>query len=462
MSNAIVTVNVSQQIAPDPSFLQKTGALISQGATTLADGARALLLSKDDLTSILQGAEAVTGIVQTAGTATATTTAPHGIPIGDVVSVTIAGASPAGYNGTVNATATGASAFTYPVDSGLTSPATGTIVFTLADVAELTAMVTTFFAQGSSVGVYVLELGPGDAETGVAALDAYIPASAQFFYAYLVPRNWAASSAYLTFVAQFEAPTKKTYFFTTMTTGNYTTFTALMKCVVGMIEAPAIPATEFSLAAAFFVALNYSPSSTQRVTPYSFSYLYGVTPYPTTSNAVLFAALKAAGVNTVSTGAEGGISNAMLVWGTTMDLRPFNYWYSVDWTQINIERDIANAIINGSNDPINPLYYNQDGINRLQAVAAGTMGRGVSYGLVLGTVVQSELDQPELDAALSAGTFAGNAVVNAIPFIAYGVSHPSDYKIGKYGGFAIVYTPARGFTEIVFNLVVTDFVAAAA
>ncbi|MXE01577.1 hypothetical protein FQZ98_27505, partial [Escherichia coli] len=87
-------------------------------------------------------------------------------------------------------------------------------------------------------------------------------------------------------------------------------------------------------------------------------------------------------INYVDTGAEGGISNTILVKGVTSDGNDMTYWYSVDWVQINVDMQLANTVINGSNNPINPLYYNQDGIDRLQQVAQAVFNTGVSYGLV--------------------------------------------------------------------------------
>lgn len=36
------------------------------------------------------------------------------------------------------------------------------------------------------------------------------------------------------------------------------------------------------------------------------------------------------------------------------------------WCAINLEMDLANEVINGSNTTVNPLYYEQNGIDRLQ------------------------------------------------------------------------------------------------
>jgi len=453
----IVTVNVSQLIAPTPSKLQQTGAFISQGGTTTAPGTMTLLTQLSDLTPVINGGHALTSITWAASVATVTTAAPHGFTIADTLLITIVGATPVGYNGTFTATITGTSTFTYPlvVNPG-SSDATGT--YTLEDVAELNAMATTFFAQGSSQAVYVLELGPGNAADGVTYLTNWITASPQFFYAYLVPRAWASASTYWAMVAAFEAPTKKTYFFTTMTNGNYTNFTNLMKSVVGLIEAPGIPVTEFSLAAPFWVMLHQLPSTTNKVTPFCFAFLFGVTPYPTMGNGALLSTYATANVNIVGTGAEGGIAEAVLLYGTTMDGNDFTYWYSVDWVQINVDLGVSNAIINGSNNPINPLYYNQAGINVLQSVIANTMNSAVTFGLALFSSIQLSLDGPALDLGLDNQSFVGFTVVNAIPFITYSEENPSDYSIGRYAGFSVVYTPSRGFRQIVFNLVVSQFV----
>ena len=370
-----------------------------------------------------------------------TTTAPHGYQVGATFSMVIAGVAPAGYNGTYTATITGASTFTYPLTS---NPGSVTVegTYVPASAAELLSMVTTYFAQGFTQAVYVLELGPTTAVQGIAALQAYLIANppqawtAQdpTLYSVVVPRSWDAQATFLELIADYESTTGLFYFFVTTTLGTYSSYTDLMKDVIALIEAPGVPSTEFSIASAFHVWIGYTPSSVQAVTPFAFSEVAGVTPYPTKGNAALLQTLKTANVNVIGTGAEGGISNTILLWGTTMDGHDATYWYSVDWVQININLDLSNAIINGSNDPQAPLYYDQPGINTLQAVAQATMTRGVQFGLVLPPVQ-----------------------VTAVPFTTYVVANPSDYPDGIYRGLAVSYTPQRGFIEIVFNVNVTEF-----
>jgi hypothetical protein len=231
---------------------------------------------------------------------------------------------------------------------------------------------------------------------------------------------------------------------------------ALGTLVASTYASAGIPSSEFSLAAAFYVMLNYAPSSTNQVPPYAFSYLFGVTPFPTQGNSALLAILKAAFVNVVATGAEGGISNAILKWGTTMDGNSLNFWYGFDWAQINGDEAVANAVINGSNSQP-PLYYNQFGINTLQAVLASTMADGVSYGLILGQVIQTELDPNTFATNVANGVYAGLTVVNAVPFAIYIAQNPSAYQEQTYGGLSVAMTPQLGFQQIIFNLTAVEF-----
>lgn len=547
MANPIVQVNVSQTQAPIPDNLQKTGALVSQGGTLLTVGQYSLLAQYSDLAPLLATPLALTSLTWSSaygGQVTATTAVAHGIPVNTQFVTVIAGEVPAAYNGTFQAIATGASTFTYLLTANPGSQTTaGT--YLPASAGDLTAMANTFFSQqGSSQGVYVLELGAGTISAAITALTDFITSSPQFFYSYEVPREWDGNSTFLAFLAGFESTTSKTYFFVTTKAQNYAAYTG-MKDVLALVEAPSysvwatnnvsaaawsggivtltlttspgmrpgqqftvtgitpvayngtyvalpgttgtaltyalasdpgayvsggaliqskyssagIPATEFSHSSDFFVTLAYNPGPANRVPQLAFSYLYGVTSYPSLGNSVAIATLNAADVNYVGTGAEGGQPTSKILFnGLTMDGRPFNYWYSVDWVQIQAKQFIANAVINGSNTTINPLYYNQAGIDRLQQALVGMVGAGITSGLILGSVVQLELDIITLGTVLSSGRYAGQAVVNAVPFPTYSIANPSHYRQGIYNGLSITFTPLQGFRSITIDINVTDFV----
>lgn len=561
MSN-IVNMNVSQVVAPTPATLQKCGALISQGATNTAQYTLSLLTQLSDLTPLLAGsvsATAATWANSGGGIATITSASlPAGLDVGDEFEVTLTGFVPAAWNGTYIATVASTTTFTVPIYS---NPGSATVLgaWTLEDVAELTAMANTHFAQGSTQAVFVLELGAGSVNDGVAALATYLTENTNtayragatgYNYAYQVPRAWDGNANFLALILQYSGLQAKTYFYVTTTLATYQRYTPLMKAAKLFIEAPAIgvwkanvltavawasdttyggkvtattttahgvavgqwfqisgvtptgyngwaqalpgttgstlvwalatnpgtetvlgtlvkssyassapPATEFSAASDFWVNLNRTPSVTNKVTPNRFAFVYGVTPFPTKGMSALRKTLEDANINFIDTGAEGGISTTMVSPGVTADGRDFTYWYSVDWMQINGDLDLANEVINGSNNPLNPLYYNQAGIDRLQGRLAKTTGSGVTFGMVLGHIVQTQFTGDELAAALESGDYDGIAVVNAVPFLDYSKAHPGHYKIGEYDGLSVSFVPSRGFAHITVNLVVSDFVS---
>ena len=551
----IVTVNVTVQSAPIPGTLQQTGAFLSQGATVLTPGTSMLLTQPGDLTSIVRGSQPLSSLTWSAGVATATTISPHGLTNGDNVEITIVGATPASYNGSFLSTVISPNQVTYPMPLALTT-ATVPGTLSLEDIAELNAMVLTYFAQANTPAVYVLELGAGSVNEGVAALAAYLlvnptssytPGVGGVFYSFLVPRTWDANANFLALIAQYESTTAKQYFFITTTLETYSAYNDLMKDVIRLVEAPptavyptlsfntaswsggtvtavtplshnvavgdwfqvqgfvpaayngyykaqlgtsgttliwnlasnpgtvttegsliasqvefeGLPSTEFSLAAAFAVSLSYRPAPTNKVTPFNNSFLFGVTPFPQTGNGAILQTLKSANVSIIDTGAEGGITNALLNGGYTGDGRDFTWWYSVDNFALLAKTNTANIVINGSNNPINPLYDDQSGIDRLQDGVVAAANTELSVGLALSnsSVVRTSLASQDFQIASNAGSFAGRIVVNAVPFVSYYSAKPGDFKIGEYDGLSVQYIPARGFSHILIDVVATDIIS---
>ena len=426
----IVNVSVTQQVASAPSTLQRTGAIVSQGGTTLASGTTQLLTSVSGLNSILSGAITLSAMTWSANVVSATTATPHGIPNGQIVSAIITGVTPSGYNGTYQITSTGANTFTYALS---VNPGSSTVqgAVTLSDVSELVAQVTTYFAQGTGNAVYVLELGTGSPAAGVTALEAYIANPTVKFYSYLLPAQWDVETTAPTMARLYVSTTSELYFYVTTTTATYTNWTGI-KSVFATLQTPTAPVTEFDAAAMFAITLAYNPGSTNLASPLEYTFLYGVTPYSTLTSAQQIS-LSAAGVNWVGTGAQGQISNTLIQTGSYMDLNPFNYWYCVDWLSINVAIALSAAIINGSNTPTNPLYYNQAGINTLQKVAQATVNSGISFGLILSP-----------------------ATVNAVSFQTYITQNPSNYAAGIYNGLSCTFVPLRGFTSITIYLTASN------
>jgi hypothetical protein len=467
----ITVVNVSVEEGPTPDNLQRTGCFVSQGATTLTAGTFALLTQSSSLTSILKGAQAITSLAWTSGTATLTAAA-HGVPVGDVVPVTISGAVPSAWNGTYQMTAATTTTLTFAV---AVNPGTETTPgsYSLEDVAELQAMNNTFFGMGSGVSVYVLELGEGAGADGVTALQAFLTANPLTFYSYLLPHDFGITPTMFSVLALlYNADTAKQYFHLTTTQAfwqaNPTLFKATLKCLLVTIENPTVAAayaagtpTEFSAAAGFWATLNLNPSPTNQVTQAAFTYLPSASAWPPMGNGTLFQQINAANLNIIGNGSEGGIATSTWLYGQTLDGNDFNkFWYSVDYVQVQLDLATSAAVIEGSNNPLAPLNYDQQGINALQSVAAQVMSEAAAVSLALGSVVLTQLTGTALAAAISAGTYAGQIIVNAVPFASYVQTSPADYPNKVYKGLSVVYTVQNGFRQIVYNVLVTNFIPA--
>lgn len=430
MSNQIVTVAVTSLVAPAPNTYQGKGCLVSQGGTNLSEGSSVYLAQLSDLTEILQPSVAISTISWASEVATVTTASSLGIASGTILGITVAGCTPDGFNGSFVATVTGTTTFTYAL---MNDPGTLTVPGTAQaqGATDLNAMATTWFAQGASTGVYVLEVGAVPVATAVANFDAWLIAHPLTYYVFVIPSYWDTVAAFKTLANTYTSNTAQTYFFAPVTSSTTTHYSGIKSVFAWYTNANA-GATEWDGAAMAWQVCSAAPSPARSVPPFSFRYLFGVTPV--TLSLTQQTALKAAFVNWVTTGAEGGISNNMQVWGTTGDGNDFLYWYSVDWVQINANLIISNTVINGSNTTSNPLYYNQTGINRLQASAQSVMNTAIGYGLALAPVK-----------------------VTAVPFTTYVAENPSDYATGTYNGLAVTYTPSTGFTQITFNVTVSNF-----
>jgi hypothetical protein len=486
--NAIVTVHVSIVEAPTPINYQRTGAFVSFGATTMVAGDTELLTQLEDLGQWIRGQAAITSANWAGGTVTVSTTSPiPNVTIGDNVPMVISGFTPAAYNGLFNVMITASNAFTYPI---VTNPGVATVIgkFQWASSIELSQMATTYFGQGNEIAVWILELGyQNSMNNKVTAFQTWLTANPRTIYGFLMPRAFGqdpaaipawpglptpapAPTTWMNLLKQFQAPETMEYFWLTVTPNTMQTLGPTYKDVLQMVEAPVLtdptqanitdPNGEFTMAAMFYNALQFRPSNTNRVAPMAFRFLYGVTQYPQRNNGPLLVSFKTNNTNYVSTGAEGGIAFTMVYEGVTLDGHDyFNWWYTIDWVQIEINLNLSNAIINGSNNPLAPLYYNQDGINYLEVVLFDTMQSAQTFGMVLGKIEMTQLDGPDLTAAIYGGSFAAKCDVNAVPFLNYTLANPGDYKIGEYDGLSTLFIPARGFIHILVNVVASDLVS---
>jgi len=458
--NRIVQLNVSETVAPVPSKLQQTAAVVSMGGTTIATGTVQFIAAPGDLATYLVPAYDISSLTWTTGVATLTTTNPHGIPVGQTTKIQVSGMTPAGYNGTFTAT----SATTTELNYGLaTNPGTATVFGTVLTGPQiyLTANDDTWWAQGNiGTGYYVFEAGSATTATVTTNLQTYLVANPQTIYNWtFLPGMDADQTDLPAFLLLHNTLNALIKFYLPVSLSTYTYWATqnTLKNTFAMIQSPsASPLTELDVTSWVEYITAFVPTPTNRLPPSSYTFLNGVTAYSPLP-ASLITAFTAGNINFVATGAEGGITNTILVQGKNLDGTPANVAYSIDWVQIESNQAISNTVINGSNNPLSPLYYNQNGIDRLQQTVVQVGNTAIASGLALGQVIQVELDPTTFATNVGLGVYAGNFVVNAVPFAIYTALNPSDYANGIYGGLQVAYTPQYGFETIVFNLNVSEF-----
>ena len=472
--NTIVQENVYTITATAPNNIQRAGVIISQGGTTASVGSSTAYLSKTALKAAIVPSAAISGLAWASGTVTVTTTVSHGIPTSTQFRATISGCSPTGYNGSFLCTVTDTNEFTYALTE---NPGAETNFggWQPQSSVELSQFYNTFYQNpaAQAMPIYVLEFGFGTDAAGVSSLSTWLTANAGAgvpyeWYIHIVPRSWASETTFKTLANAYISNTSKKYFFTTVTASNYSALAGI-KSIFALIESPDADTEssdgEWTIASAAYVPLNWYPTATKKITPMVFADQYGVTPWPLRGNISTLETYKAANLNYIDTGAEGGSTNTILKWGKTLDGNLFNYWYAVDAVQITGQQAVAKAIMDGSQTNTDqPLFYDQPGINRLQDVLATQMGVLQSASVLYGNVVKTTFSYGDLQTVISQiqaenSPYLGMTVVNAEPQASYSVRNPEDYGSGVYNGLTTIFVPQQAFSRIVVNNYVANFIA---
>lgn len=280
---AIVNINVSVTNPPKPSNLLKSGAMVSTGGTTLTPGSFQLLTSKDDLKAISAQPKTISSIQWTENVVTVAVPSEHAWTVGSQLPVIISGVTPESYNGVYVVTVSAATEFTYTLFS---DPGQASEMGTVTTVAagEIQQMNATYWAQGTSRAVYVLELGDLSVKSAVAALADFIDEDIslgntyQKFFSYLAPREWDGEPTFKTLTNNYTSPGSLVKFFVTTTIATYESWVSgKYPNVFAGVEAPAIGTTEFSMAAPFQSSLANDPGSSNMVPPMAYRFMYGVT-----------------------------------------------------------------------------------------------------------------------------------------------------------------------------------------
>lgn len=439
----IVSLNTKVVLAPQPSQLQQSGAIISVGGTTLATNGYQYCGSLSAVTALLSSTGNFAEL-----TDMATTFFAQGNLVGLYVLELGANAVVVDQ---VSALSTWIAdnpgifyAYLHPADWDTDAVNVGSATITAGGSGYTTAPMVTFSAPTGTNGVTATGtavISTGGAVTGITITNpgAY-PDQPAPTITIAAPSSGTTATATANLVNTAETlignntnPTSITYFFVTTSSTTFSQYAA-NKAMWGVAPSPLAPSTEFTAAAWFYNWLVNNPNASNKLAPMQYRTLYGVTPWPASGSSAEINTLLTANVNLVLTGAEGGLSTAAIFPGRVMSGDQGSAWFGMDWLQIQEKRTLAAAIIDGSNSNP-PLLYDQDGINTLESIAQNIANNGVTFGCIL------------------------SGVVSAIPFYTYSQQNPTDYNAGIYNGLSCDATFQNGFDSITFNIEAIQFAA---
>ena len=408
------------------------------------------------LDAILKSSIGISAATWASSLVTLTLTSSIGFPVGTTIPIVVSGITPVGYNGTFTATVASTTSLTYSltVNPG-TATAFGNLITGYTN--SLLGADNTWWNQTPSVPYYVFEAGSVSTANVLVAVKNYLAANPQTIYAWGFMPGIDSESTLNAFLTSYNSLGSLLKFYIPCTTGTYASLLTTAKEAMAFLQSPgADSGSEIDYIPYMHFIAAFTATPTSKLPPAQYYYTSGTTAYAPLPPS-LINAFVGANVNFITTGAEGGITNTMQVPGQMLDGTPANVSYAIDWIQLHMNQALANTVINGSNSTINPLYYNQQGINTLQSAAHDVANLAAASGLCIGPVVVTQLDATVFANNLSNGVYANTTVINAVPYATYVALNPSDYANQIYAGLECAFVPQYGFNQIVFNLGITQF-----
>jgi hypothetical protein len=397
--------------------------------------------------SAISGVNGVTtkGVVQAF---VVTTASAHGEPIGIPEDVVIQGTSIASHNRSAKYLAATTTVLTSPFNSPVSlGTATGGKLLD-ADAFTLQTKLNGFFAQGSSVPVWVLELGADTIANSITTFANWLADNKNQYLNYLMPVGWDISAFasvasgyngnldFTEFLLPLSDVANKQLFYNATTGVGY-------KSVIPFIEDDNVQTFEFNPARALYEFSSMIPSAADPIRQQNYRYLIAslteATPYAGTDRDTL----DSLGITYVDTNAKGlaypykfvgcYTGDSINSGGITANLIDYSQWWSVYYTALTLQAALNKRVIDSANDPQQRLNLDDTG--------------GVNCVNSLKATVQNVIDSQLVPfGAINATT------VEAVPYFDWKAANPALYINKTYNGLSVAITPRRGFKKVIINL----------
>lgn len=168
-------------------------------------------------------------------------------------------------------------------------------------------------------------------------------------------------------------------------------------------------------ASSYFDLSSDNPSS-----PLNFKAISGVTPktIPLPSKKQL--------IQNGITFADETAGQVVIMNGRQMDGKPWEYYYNYYHIEFEIKKKLSLLILNGVNNPVSALKYDQDGIDTIKANILSVLESEVALGTL--TAYGKSWDS-------NTNSFVGQSEITSPEFYSYIAANPENYANEIIGGF---------------------------
>lgn len=185
-------------------------------------------------------------------------------------------------------------------------------------------------------------------------------------------------------------------------------------------------------ASSYFDLSSDNPSS-----PLNFKTISGVTPIP-----IPLPAKKLLIQNGI-TFADEMAGQVVIMNGRQMDGKPWEYYYNYYHIEFELKKKLSLLILNGVNNPVSALKYDQDGIDTIKANILSVLESEVALGTL--TAYGKSWDS-------NTNSFVGQSEVTAPEFYSYIAANPENYANEIIGGFKMYLQIGKFVKQIEINV----------
>jgi len=303
-----------------------------------------------------------------------------------------------------------------------------------------------FFANNATGSAFILEVGAvvgADPGTNIAALATHISNGVDVCGHYSVPDVFYGDADYATLVTLYAGDDPVYKFSNHITHGTapaeQTAFAGLTGKSNWFAVYPSAVSTENAVGAMVGIMASnvYDVSPSNKMTPLQYKQITGVTAEKL--NTTMRTALTNNAVNYVGT-----IQSVTVLFnGRYADNFSWDYRFSERVTLQDIQNSLLALIINGANVPAASVPYNQEGIDKLLAVANARASYRKSCNMV--TDFSQTIDN-------TGTTLVDKNTFFAIDYYTYKAANPAKYQAGEYDGLSGFIEIGKFFRKVTFNV----------